>query len=300
MRALAIWLMLMAVGAGQGLGPEVESALQKKDCARARKALARASREDPKGWEAGRYRAAWRKLARNDVALLRAGDHPAVGWVALPKEWSPKKRYRVLVAIEGAGCHFLSAAHRFRKTRGKRDVIVLVPHTFTNTNALNPKRYPFYDPTLLKKYDRRRGIFDREGMFTLLARLEEDLGGRTGFFMTGFSGGGNLTYWWLFQRPADLAGVVPVAANFSGLGLSGSAQPENGGPPVHVMTGADDPHGEAIHGKHRPGIDGQNGRALEALHGRGYKRVKFTRWPGVGHAPMPKRVWEFIDKVEKR
>src|SRR5262245_40379411 len=43
-------------------------------------------------------------LARSDVALVKSPDQPLVAWVSLPKSWTPKGEWNVLVAVGGAGC----------------------------------------------------------------------------------------------------------------------------------------------------------------------------------------------------
>ena len=82
------------------------------------------------------------EIAQSDVALVKAPGHPMVGWMSLPKGWTPKGEWPVLVAVDGAGANFLGITRGYRDNRGSRRFIVLGPCSFSNTNELKPETYP--------------------------------------------------------------------------------------------------------------------------------------------------------------
>jgi len=251
---------------------------------------------DSAGAAEGKYDALEQGLAADDVALIKSPTHPMVGWVALPSGWTKKGPWQVLVAVEGAGSAFVGAARGFRGSRGSRKALVLTPCTLSNTNALDASKYSVYDPALLKAWDSRRVEFDVAGLEALHAVLRERYGAEDKLAMTGFSGGGNLCYSYTLRHPERVWCAAPACANFQP-GLVGDAKPvEDGGPPVHILTGEKDEHREHVFGN-KPGIEGQSDWAQEAFTKLKFTRVKRTMLPGVGHSSCAKEVWEFFDEV---
>jgi len=180
-------------------------------------------------------------------------------------------------------------------------VIVLAPCTLANTNKLSENKYPFYSKELLDKHNPNRFAFDLEGLLGLLKIASERYGSRDKITITGFSGGGNLCYGFTLTNPGRVLCAAPACANFSGMGLRDLKRPENGGPPIHIMTGAKDPHRDFTFGnKNSPGIEPQSDRAQGALENGGFTRVKRTMLPGVKHSALRAQVWEFYDQVKKR
>ncbi|MFM8978938.1 MAG: hypothetical protein ACKOSS_00510 [Planctomycetia bacterium] len=250
---------------------------------------------DTEGAADGRYDALELELAQGDVAMVKSPKHPLVGWVALPQGWAKKGPWPVLVAVDGAGSNFLGAARGFRGARGSRKAIVLAPCTLSNTNELKPETYPFYDPALLKRNDGRRVEFDIAGLEALLEVLQERFGAEDRIAITGFSGGGNLCYGFTLRKPVRVWCCAPACANFNP-GLPGDAKAvEGGGPPVFIMTGANDEHRDHVFGQ-KPGIEGQADWAEAAFAKLQFSRVKRTMLPGVGHSSLGKEVWAFFDE----
>lgn len=241
-----------------------------------------------------------RDLALSDVAVIKAPGHPLVGYLSLPKGWKKGREYDVLVAVNGAGSNFLGAARGFAKARGGRDVIVLAPCTLANTNKLEKKKYPFYSQALLDEHNANRFAFDLEGLLGLLGVVKERYGGRDKIAITGFSGGGNLCYGFTLTNPDRVLCAAPACANFSGMGMREAKEPENGGPPIHIMTGANDPHRDFTFGnKNSPGIEPQTDRAEKVLKEKGFQHVKRTMLPGKKHSDLKTEVWQFYDEVRK-
>lgn len=255
--------------------------------------LAGMRKADPDG--ASKYDRIEVELATKGLHLLGSPDHPLLAWVSLPRDWAKGKKYPVLVGVEGAGSGFEGYARASASARGSRSAIVVTPCGFTNTNALEPAKYPFYDPEVLKAYDGRRMDFDGPGMEKILEIVRTRFGGDDRVFLTGFSGGGNYCYWKLLTDPAHVRGAAPACANYSGYGLTSTPPPEDGGPPVKLMTGASDPHRDHVFGN-PPGIEGQTDAVEGKLKELGYTRVTRVQLQA-GHDPLHAEVWKFVDTV---
>jgi len=237
-------------------------------------------------------------MAKGDVALVR-GKHTMVGYLSLPKGWKKGTALPVLVAVEGAGCGFLGRARDAAQTRGSRGFLVLTPCSLSNTNALEPAKYPWYSQAQLDEGNHDRIGFDVQGLLSLLDVLKERYGASEKIAITGFSGGGMLCYAMTALYPDRVIVSVPACANFSGAGFQ-DAKPVDGGPPVRILTGEKDPHREFTFGnKDSPGIEPQTDRAVAALKELGFKDVTRTMLPGVGHSACAAQVWEAVDAVEK-
>lgn len=246
----------------------------------------------------GKWDAIEEEMARGDVALVQ-GKHAMVGYLSLPKGWKKGAKLPVLVSVEGAGCGFLGRARDAAQTRGSRGFLVIAPCSLSNTNELDPAKYPWYPKAQLDEGNRDRIGFDVQGLLSLLELLRERYGADERFAITGFSGGGNLCYAATVLHPARVIVSAPACANFSGLGFS-DAQPVEGGPPVRILTGAQDEHRDFTFGKKdSPGIEPQTDNAVAALAKLGFKDVTRTMLKGVGHSPCAKEVWEAVDAAAK-
>jgi len=257
--------------------------------------LVRLRELDPEGkWDAIEH-----DMAESDVALVK-GSHAMVGYLSLPKGWKKGSVLPVLVTVEGAGCGFLGRARDAAKTRGSRDFLVLAPCSLSNTNELQPDKYPWYSKELLDEGNRNRIGFDVEGLLALLQMLKERYGASERFAITGFSGGGNLCYAMTVLYPDRVIASVPACANFSGAGFS-DAKPIEGGPPVRILTGEKDPHRDFTFGnKDSPGIEPQTDRAVAALKELGFTDLTRTMLKGVAHSACATQVWEAVDATAKK
>jgi dienelactone hydrolase len=246
----------------------------------------------------GKWDAIEEEMAKGDVALVK-GTHAMVGYLSLPKGWKKGERLPVLVTVEGAGCGFLGRARDAAQTRGSRGFLVLAPCSLSNTNELDPAKYPSYSKEQLDEGGRNRIGFDVEGLLALLDVLKERYGASERFAITGFSGGGNLCYAMTVLHPERVIASVPACANFTGAGFA-DAQPVEGGPPVRILTGEKDEHREFTFGnKDMPGIEPQTDGAVAALEKLGFKDVTRTMLKGVGHSACAAQVWAAIDAVAK-
>lgn len=294
----AVWLDPSKSRVGKVLAAIKKAAGNRKNADEACRMLVRLRDADPKGAAAGRYDALEIELAKKDVALIKSPDHELVGYVSLPKSWNRKSKLHVLVTVDGAGSNFLGSARRFAQARGSRNFIVLAPCTLANTNALGPEKYPWYSPEDLEKWSGNRIRFDLDGLNGLLTVLRKRYGAKEKIGITGFSGGGNLTYAMTALHPDRILFSAPACANFAGMGYRDAQPVEDGGPPIQILTGANDPHRDYTHGnKNSPGIEPQTDAAMDALKRLGFKNVRRTMLPGVKHSNCSKQVWDFCDEV---
>jgi len=258
--------------------------------------LVRLVRADPEGAAAGRYDKLELDLATKDFCLLGSPANELVAWVSLPRDWAKGKTYPILVGVDGAGSNFLGYGRGSKGARASRPAILVCPCTLSNTNELKPESYPMYDPALLVEWNGKRIEFDGKGVDGVLDVVRKRFGGEAKIFVTGFSGGGNYTYFKLLTDPSHVRGACPACANFSGMGAQDApGAGEDGGPVVQLMTGANDPYREQVNGA--PGIEAQTDAAQKTLEGLHYAHVTRVMIPGVGHDALHAKVWEFFDRV---
>ncbi len=239
-------------------------------------------------------------LAKKDLLLMQAPTHPFAAWVSFPKAWKPGHEWPVLVVVDGAGANHRGAAQGFENGRGSRDWIIVGAHALSCTNVVMLDKYPAYSRELVEKYNNDRPSFDIPGLLALLDYLHEQFGAEQKVYITGFSGGGILCYGFTLQHPDRVAGAAPACANFTKALESGAPKVEDGGPPVHIMTGEKDPNRYLTHGKTPPGIEEQADGAEAALKEHGFTHVTRTMLPGVAHSACRNEVWTFLDEVQSQ
>ena len=264
--------------------------------------MAKLRAADPDGTKSGKYDASDIDLGKSGKLMLGSATQALVAWVSLPKDWKKSGTYPVLVGCEGAGCGYQGYFNAFVTERGSRSVIMVTPVTLSNTNALDAAKFPMYSKETLDKFaapGQGRMEFDYPGVEAILADIEARFGGESKVFQTGFSGGGQFTYWRLLQHPDKVRGAAPACGTFNpGFANEAKSVADGGGPPVHVFTGEKDEHRQFTFGdKNQPGIEPQTDWAFEAFTKLGYAHTKRTMVPGSGHAALPRQVWEFVDEV---
>ncbi len=242
------------------------------------------------------------ELALREGVLLKAEGRPMVAWVALPVGWKAgAKDVAVQVALEGAGSNFLGALRNFRQQRGERNVILVVPCTLSNTNALDAARYPDYDAATLaanEARDGRRFDFDAQGLTGILEVLRRDYGAAPRFSVTGFSGGGMLTWWWILHRPADLEHALLACGNFQGPPPADKPEFTAPGPDIHLLIGEKDGFNEEVFGQ-KPGIIGQTDAGEAAARAFGLSRITRRVISGAGHDSFAAEVWKLHDPLRR-
>jgi poly(3-hydroxybutyrate) depolymerase len=241
-------------------------------------------------------------LATTSAPALRAArGHPMRYWLSVPRGWRRAAGpWAVLVAVEGAGCNFEGMARGYVGARGARPLVVVTPCGTSNTNAIEGElraRYEgWYGKDELDRALRDRLAWDMAGLLAVLDDLKADVGAADRAAITGFSGGGLLTYAMLLGHPGRLRAAAPACGNFNGRGPAAPPPPSELGLPVLLLTGADDPHREFTFGdKGQPGIEPQTDAAEALLRRLGYTSVRRTQVPGLAHDPACAKVLEFLD-----
>lgn len=137
---------------------------------------------------------------------------------------------------------------------GDDDVIVIVPCTFSNTNFIvgeTRERYRhFYSDDVIDSVTDRLD-WDEAGLLAILENVGAEFRVDDRIFLTGFSGGGLLTYRMLFRHPNRLAAAMPVCANFRDEGygsISMQFSNEDRALPVHVFNGGLDGFAQNMQG----------------------------------------------------
>ncbi|MGE0707880.1 MAG: hypothetical protein AB7N76_12775 [Planctomycetota bacterium] len=285
---------------GPVLGASWSGGAKAEACALAKQALAL----DPP--PPAEVRAALERLERLEavgkVVLRRASKHAMRYYLALPASYDPdaKREWPVLVTVDGAGCGFEGSAQAFAKTRGELPCLVVAPCGFANTNAIEgglEERYlGWYDAKTLAKAEQDRFEFDRAGLLAVLDDLRAEYHAAAQVCITGFSGGGNLTYQMVFLHPERLLAAAPACANFTRSQWGGVQRPAADRDfPLLILTGGKDPHRQWTFGKEgSPGIEPQTDAAMQALERAGHKRVKRTMIPELTHSPACQEVVDFL------
>lgn len=228
------------------------------------------------------------KFTPTEPVLKKASRHELRYFFSLPKGWTPDRKVPVLVVVEGAGCGFEGQCKRHMGFRGDVPVIIVTPCTFANTNGLNKDKYPWYPQSLLDEVERTGRLkFDDEGLMNVLEDVRRDYNAEEKFFITGYSGGGNLTWWNVFTRPAQLLGAFPACANF----YAKPNDPPEGGRdvPVRAFQGDKDGHLEML--------NGQWAAAEALLKQWGYTNFSRKLLPGVGHTACHAEVYAAIKEI---
>ena len=238
------------------------------------------------------------------VVLRQAKGHALRYYLSLPSGYDPasERRWSVLVAVDGAGSGFEGCAQGFARARADLPCLVVTPCGFSNTNAIQgplKERYlTWYSEETLAEAERDRFEFDRAGILQVLSELQSEFHTAPRACVTGFSGGGNLTYQLVFRHPEALLAAAPACANFSRpdwIREKDKHQPDALTLPVFVITGGKDPHKTWTHGKEgSPGIEPQTVSALRTLEAVGFTRVHRLELPDLGHSPAHAKVLEFF------
>jgi len=192
--------------------------------------------------------------------------------------------------VDGAGCGFEGSCKGYVGQRGDLPFIIIAPCTFANTNGLEKAKYPWYPQELLDEVDKNGRLkWDDEGLLIVLEDLKKDYKAEEKFFITGFSGGGNLTWWNIFTRPERLVAGFPACANFF---RRPDQEPAAGKDvPVIAFQGDKDQYLDML--------NQQWTMAEKLLKEWGYTTFSRTPIPGAGHSPCTKEVTDKIREFLK-
>src|SRR5262249_9630518 len=130
-------------GAGAAFDAAWKEALGRKEWSRAKRFLAsgEAVSSDPVRVKA--LKEIELKDAESAPVLRQASSHAIKYSLVLPKDWTPAKKWPVVVGVEGAGCDWQSMIGSLLASRGDRPFMLVTPVTFSNTNGLVKEKYPY-------------------------------------------------------------------------------------------------------------------------------------------------------------
>jgi len=272
------------------LDAETREAHGKRDWARAHRLLTGAERVKSEPARAKTLKEVELKCAETTAVQKKASAHTMEYLLALPKGWTPARKWPILVAVEGAGCNWQGMMNAYLGNRGDRPLILVVPITFSNTNALDRAKYPYPQEGLDEADRSGRMGFDEPGLLAVLDDVRREYAGAEKFFVTGFSGGGNLSFRMTFGHPEKLVASAPACPNFSNPGKVSEA-PERENLPVKVFQGDKDEYLNML--------ESQWQNAKSEFERSGFKGVSRVMLPGVGHSGCAKEVLDFFTPMLK-
>ncbi|MCE9581152.1 MAG: hypothetical protein K8T20_01415 [Planctomycetes bacterium] len=282
---------------GPMIDAEWQAAYQKRDWERAQRLISGAEAIQTSPARAKIAHEVELRCAETAPILKTASTHKMQYYLQLPKGWTPTKKYTIVVGVEGAGCNFKGMLSALTQNRGDLPVICITPQTFSNTNSLAGAAGKYtYPPDLVAEYDAGdRFKFDEEGLLAVIADVKKDFSGEDKFCITGFSGGGNLTWLFVFQHPDMLLGASPACANFGTRKYNIPDVPEKATVPVHAYQGDKDGYWHDP-----PNLEQQWIDAKKLADENGYKNVTRDMVPGVGHSGCSDKVMAFFATLIKK
>lgn len=280
-------------------GPQIDAAwkeaMGKKEWGRAYRLLSGAQRVQDDPARAKALKDVELREAERSPILRKASAHEMQYWLVLPQDWSPAKKWPILVYVEGAGANFRPAIENLAGQRGDFNAILVTPQTFSSTNSLMELKAKYtYETALLEKWESgARMKFDEEGFLNVLDDVRKEFNGEDRIYITGFSGGGNLTWQWVFCHPDQVAAAAPACPNFYPHNLSAvSTDACRETLPVKVFQGDKDGYLESL-------LEPQWKAAKQIADEKGWKNVVREMVPGAGHDTCWKQVLEFFKGTRK-
>ena len=258
---------------------------------RIRRLLEKAATIDPAGYAKDRYLPAIRAQARHSRVKIRGKGHEMDAFVLLPRAWTPRRKWPVLVYFEGPRRDYLAAALELRDALEDRDYILVVPFIISNHKALEPDWIP--DPGERVPNKQVLVTHDVPGVKAVTREVQRLFSAEKTFAVSGFSVGSMLAYWWVFRRPQDLWAAAPASGHYGEICSKDAVRPTGKGPAVRVLVGDAD-----VRGKHHRWP--QNERAVAALKRIGHGHVELERVPNRAHEPFIDKVFGFLDEARKR
>ncbi len=229
--------------------------------------------------------------------LHNASQHPMCYYLSLPHGWNDRRKWPILVAVEGAGCDWACIYNAYIKVRGDLPFIIVVPQTFSNTNELLKRNYD-YPSDLVDKYNTggfmgsERKHFDMEGLLNIIDDVVKKWQGEEKFYITGHSGGGHLVWSMVFCHPDKLNMASPCCANFL---ITPTVAPgfqfEKENLPVRAFQGEKDPYIVLM--------NSQWARVKAVCDSQGFKNVSRETVPGLGHDYCARQVMDFFRNQEE-
>lgn len=219
--------------------------------------------------------------------LKTARNNPMQYYVSLPDGWTANKKWPILVTVNGANHSFFDIARTFQRARNNLPFIIVTPVVLSVVATPNPSDYS-YSAAVWDEVAKTSPLqFDDKGLAAVISDVQKDYNGEDKFFITGWSGGGNLTWFEIFTHPEKLAGAALAASNFHGRGITTiSSAPERIHLPIKAFQGDKDVNYDQL-------IQ-QWGDAKKLADANGYQNLSNEIIAGSDHQPFTDQVFAFF------
>lgn len=226
--------------------------------------------------------------------LKTASSHPIQYYLSLPDNWSPNKKWPVVVVIESADRQFEQAASAFAQARKTLPFIIITPLVVTNGGSgyRNVPTYHYSEAVWDRIQSGSQFSFDMEGISAIVKEVSKQYGGEEQYFVTGFEAGGHTVWGILFNHPEAVRGAALVCPNYLGRWVDEqhiSSSTGNAQLPIKNFIGTKDDlcmEGHPIYT--------QMQRAVSIAEQHGYKNISLTRIEGKGHERLADEVLAYF------
>jgi predicted peptidase len=233
----------------------------------------------------------------NNLQLKTASNHPMQYFVSLPKSWTKKKVWPVLMILEAADKEYKINAERFVNAREDLPFIIIAPYNTNNGSQgrRDPKLFPYSNETW--DYMEKIGDcqFNDEGIHQIVLDVAKDFNGENQIYLTGFEAGAHALWSIVFNHPEYLRAAIPVAGNFRNRCVEPpkiSKDPRNKDLPIRSIVGELDEY-------FRPSgkIYNQWTEVRDLAISKGFKNISEIIIPKKGHVPMPEEVLSYVNSI---
>lgn len=178
------------------------------------------------------------KIAVSAPRLRTAAGSKIKYHFMLPKGWQEEKSYPVLLAFSYQHCAFGQLCAEWAKARGDRPFIVVAPHTFSHSDAVDRIRYAYSQEIFDAVVAKGARPWDLANLPAVLAEVKKDFGGQK-FFVASFDSGSWTAWALILSYPDQLAGAA-LASPFYRPDPPASEHPARESLPVLAFFGGND------------------------------------------------------------
>ena len=240
------------------------------------------------------------KITGDSLELKTANNHPMKYFLSLPANWTPEKRWPIVVIIESADKEYKENALRFVRARKEMPFILVAPFNVNNSRdgRRDPKIFPYSEDTwdIIDKTGDCK--FNLDGITQIVTDVRDHYNGEKKYFITGFEAGAHTVWQFLFQHPERLKAAAPVAGNYNRNScMTGSVFSTDSSLinlPVRGFSGDAD----TLYGS-KGIVYSQWKNAIQAATSHGYKNISETIIPRKGHVPLPTEVLNWFFTIWK-
>lgn len=191
------------------------------------------------------------------VQIQTATAHPMKYYVSLPRNWTPDRKWPVLVAPSAHYGDKGSTNAMFAKERDARnaDFIIVSPLVINADRLAAMTEYRGAVADAISAADAAtdgrdeiaRARFDSEGIQAVLKDVQKRYHGEDRVYITGFSSSTHIAYLFLFTHPELLKGVMINSGGYAGRGVDEERipllnSPERAKIGIKCIVGENDPH----------------------------------------------------------